>query len=206
MRVKEAIIVEGKYDKIRLQSFLDAQIIATTGFDIFKNTETKEYIKKLAMTKGVVILTDSDYAGFKIRNYIKSFVDEKFILNAYIPEIKGKEKRKSKPSSDGLLGVEGIDNAQILKALKDAGCTIDDKKEKSESSITKIMLYNDGFIGGENSSDKRKDLCEYFGIPTKISTNALIKALNSVATLEKYMKFKEIEEIKRKQEQSEDNV
>ena len=201
MKIKEAIIVEGKYDKIRLQSFLDAHIIATTGFDIFKNTETKEYIKKLAMTKGIVILTDSDYAGFRIRNYIKSFVDEKYILNAYIPEIKGKEKRKSKPSSEGLLGVEGIDNAQILQALKGAGCTIDDKKEKSESPITKIMLYNDGFIGGENSCDKRKDLCEYFGIPTKISTNALIKALNSVTTLEKYMEFKEIEEIKRKQEQ-----
>ena len=91
MKIKEAIIVEGKYDKIRLQSFLDAHIIATTGFDIFKNTETKEYIKKLAMTKGIVILTDSDYAGFRIRNYIKSFVDEKYILNAYIPEIKGKE-------------------------------------------------------------------------------------------------------------------
>lgn len=198
MKIKEAVIVEGKYDKIRLQSFLDAEIVATTGFDVFRNGETKAYIKKLAETRGIVILTDSDYAGFKIRNYIKSFVDEKYILNAYVPEIKGKEKRKSKPSSEGILGVEGIDNDTIISALRTAGCTIDDKIRESKPSVTRIMLYNDGFIGGEGSSAARKKLCEFFGIPAKISTNALIKALNSGISADDYARFKETLEIKRK--------
>lgn len=195
MKIKEAVIVEGKYDKIRLQSFLDAEIVATTGFDIFKNAETKAYIKKLAETRGIVILTDSDYAGFKIRSFITSFADEKHILNAYVPEIKGKEKRKKKPSSEGILGVEGINNDTIIAALRAAGCTIDDKKTEPSAEITRIMLYNDGFIGGEKSSEARKKLCEFFGIPAKISTNALIKALNSGISADDYEKFKKTLEI-----------
>lgn len=200
MNIKEAIIVEGKYDKIRLQSFLNAEIVTTTGFDIFRNDEVKEYIKRLAASRGIVILTDSDYAGFKIRNYIKSFVDNKYIFDAYIPEIAGKEKRKRKASSEGLLGVEGISNDIILNALKSAGCTVDNKKNFCREFMTRQKLYEDGFIGGKNSSEMRKELCLFFEIPTKISTNALIKAVNSVASPDGYLKFKEMIEKKRKNE------
>ena len=200
MKIKEAIIVEGKYDKQKILSFADAVVIETTGFDVFKNQQTKEYIKRLAKEQGIVILTDSDRAGMRIRNYINSFVPKELVKNAYIPEISGKEKRKSKPSREGNLGVEGVDSDVIISALTRCGCTVDGVGLEKLGGITRQMLYNDGFIGGENSSEKRAELCKKLGLPSKISTNSLIKALNSVIDECEYRKITETEENKRKSE------
>lgn len=197
-KIREAIIVEGKYDKQKILSFADALIIETTGFDIFKNAETKEYIKAVADRQGIVILTDSDRAGMRIRNYIATFIPEALVKNAYIPEISGKEKRKSKPSREGTLGVEGIDEDIIIEALKRCGCTVDGEGSEKNGGITREMLYNDGYIGMENSFEKRKNLCKMLGLPSKISTNSLIKALNSVIDKEEYAEITKDEENKRK--------
>ncbi len=196
--IKEAIIVEGKYDKQKILSFADALVIETTGFDIFKNEDTKSYIAKAAIERGIVILTDSDSAGFKIRNHIKSFVPEGRIKNAYIPEIEGKERRKSKPSKEGTMGVEGMDKELLIEALKASGCTINGEALEEDLQISRLMLYEDGFIGGENSAQMRKKLCEFAGLPSKISVNSLIKALNSVCGIEKYREFTESQAKSRK--------
>ena len=200
LKIKEAIIVEGKYDKQKILSFADALVIETTGFDVFKNKETKRFISETAKKQGIVILTDSDRAGFRIRNHIKSFVPEQFIKNAYIPEIDGKERRKTSPSREGTLGVEGIDEEIIKEALIRSGCTIDGECVEKKEIITRNMLYEDGFFGREDSSLKRKALCETLNLPLKISVNSLLKALNSFCDIETYCKLKEIEENKRNRE------
>ena len=197
-KIREAIIVEGKYDKQRILSLLDALVIETTGFDVFRNDETKEYIKTVAEKQGIVILTDSDRAGMRIRNFIRTFVPEEFIKNAYIPEIEGKEKRKSRPSREGTVGVEGVDGELIISALKRCGCTIDGESFEKKGGITRQMLYDDGYIGRENSAEKRLNLCKSLGLPSKISTNSLIRAINSVCDTDEYIKIKEMEENKRK--------
>lgn len=196
-KIMEAIVVEGKYDKQKILSFADALVIETTGFDIFKNEETKDYIKAVAQKQGIVILTDSDRAGMRIRNLISSFIPENQIKNAYIPEISGKEKRKTRPSREGTLGVEGINSDIIISALKRCGCTVDGESFSKNGGITRMMLFNDGYIGGENSSEKRLKLCKLLGLPSKISTNSLIKALNSVIDEDEYRKITENEVNKR---------
>ena len=198
MKIKEAVIVEGKYDKQKILSFADALVIETTGFDIFRNDETKQYIRSVAQVRGIVILTDSDRAGMRIRNHISSFVPEQYIKNAYIPEISGKEKRKSKPSREGTLGVEGVDARVIAEALKRCGCSIDGESSGNNGGITRMMLYNDGYIGGENSTEKRAELCRLLGLPSKISTNSLIRALNSVVSANEYTNITKTKVNKRK--------
>ncbi|WHH57015.1 DUF4093 domain-containing protein [Petroclostridium sp. X23] len=191
IKVKEAIIVEGTYDKIKLDQMVDATIIITGGFSIFKDNTKIELIRKLAEKTGIVVLTDSDRAGFLIRNYIKQCVPAQFVKHAYIPDIKGKEKRKTIPGKEGLLGVEGVNNALILKALKNAGCIIVDESRTDiqEKKILRTDLYEDGFIGSPNSSDLRQKLTRYLNLPSRISTNALLDVLN---TLYGYKKYKEI--------------
>lgn len=195
-KVKEAIIVEGTYDLIKLSDFLDAIIIKTNGFSIFNDKNKLKTIKELAIKNGIVILTDSDTAGFKIRNYIKQSIPEEFVKHAYVPDIRGKEKRKTKASKEGLLGVEGINKDVILNALKTAGCTIDDLKAPavSKREITKADLYLLGLSGGNFSSQKRLQLSCELGLPSKLSSNMLLSVLNRLMSYEELLKYIELSE------------
>ena len=160
--IKEAIIVEGKYDKMRLKSAVDATIIETNGFRIFKDKEKVNLIKQLAQKQGIIILTDSDSAGFLIRNHLRGIVPQEQIKNAYIPQIKGKEKRKDHPSKEGTLGVEGVDEDIILKALQNAGAVCG---KENQELITKTDLYNLGLTGGEKSKILRTALLKQLKLP-----------------------------------------
>ena len=184
--IKEAIIVEGTYDQIKLSGFLDTVIIKTNGFTIFKDDKKLETIKTLAKKTGVVILTDSDSAGFKIRNFVKQSINDGIVKHAYIPDIYGKEKRKSEPSKEGLLGVEGINDDIILDSLRLAGCEIDGEKNDKINTrlINKSDLFILGLSGGENSTKKRNALCTALDLPSKISANMLVSVLNKLMSYE----------------------
>lgn len=189
IHLKEALIVEGKYDKIKLSSLTDALIITTDGFGVFKNKEKIALIKSLAENQGVIILTDSDSAGFKIRSYIKGFTQKGKIINIYIPEIFGKEKRKTEPSKEGKLGVEGMSADILRNALVKAGVVTDGSEaEEKIKWADKIRLFDDGFIGADNSEEKRRRLLKELKLPSLLSSNALIEVLNAMFTPEEYEK------------------
>lgn len=178
--VKETIVVEGVYDKIKLSRFIDAVIITTNGFSVFSNKKILDTIKQMADKTGIAILTDSDSAGFQIRNYIKQSIPADKVKHVYVPDIQGKEKRKQKAGKEGLLGVEGMKEEVILDALKKAGCTVDgsSSEPQRERNITKADLYMAGLSGGEGSREKRNALALALGIPMKISANMLLDVLN----------------------------
>ncbi len=180
--IKEAIIVEGKYDKIKLSQIFDTVIISTEGFNIFRDEGKQSFIRKIAKEKGIIILTDSDRAGFLIRNFICGIVENKYIKHAYIPQIEGKEKRKEEKSKDGFLGVEGI-NCDIIReaVVKSASIVSENKKE-----FTKASLYAYGLCGRDDSSMKRQALLSFLGLPTGITANALTVILNSLYTKEEF--------------------
>lgn len=188
-KIKESIIVEGTYDKIKLSRFIDGIIFVTGGFSVIHNEKKLAVIKKLAEETGVVILTDSDSAGFRIRNYIKQLLPECQVKHAYIPDVHGKEKRKSAPGKEGLLGVEGIQDEIILNALKAAGCTIDGNHSvpPAGSRITKADLYASGLSGRPDSARKRGAYTDYLGLPMKISSNMLLDVLNRLMSKEEFM-------------------
>ncbi|MGN1085702.1 MAG: toprim domain-containing protein [Porcipelethomonas sp.] len=187
IKLEQAVIVEGKYDKIKLSSIIDAVIITTNGFNIFKDTEKLELIRYYAEKTGIIIMTDSDSAGFIIRNHIKGAVKKGTIINVYIPDIMGKEKRKLKPSAEGKLGVEGVEKKIILEALEKAGVTASAGEEREK--ITKTDLFTLGLSGGKNSSDLRKKLLEYLKLPSLLSPNSMLEVLNTMMSPE------ELEEI-----------
>lgn len=188
IHIKEAVIVEGRYDKIRLSSVVDGTIIETNGFRIFKDAEMREYLKRLSAECGVVILTDSDRAGFLIRSHIKSFLPPQQVKQAYIPEIPGVEKRKQKPSKEGLLGVEGIDEATLLKALENAGCTLG-KEYAEKMDLTEADLYADGLSGRPQSAQFRRELCRRLKLPGRLSAKDFLRALNRLLTRQEYQKI-----------------
>lgn len=175
IKIDEAVIVEGKYDKIKLSSVIDAVIIVTNGFSIFKDSEKLELIRYYAEKTGIIILTDSDSAGRKIRGYIKGTVGSGRVTNVYIPDIFGKEKRKTKPSAEGKLGVEGVDVKTILAAFEKAGVTASQNEKRSD--ITKYTLYELGLSGGKNSSELRERLQVSLGLPRLLSSSALVEVL-----------------------------
>ncbi len=183
-RIKEAVIVEGVYDKITLSQFLDGIILTTGGFSVFNNKNTQKSIRTLAEKTGIVILSDSDSAGLKIRSFIKQLAPSANILHAYIPEISGKEKRKDKASKEGLLGVEGMSEQIIIDALKNAGATIDGSKTapKAARQITKTDMFRLGLSGGENSSLLRFEISKKLGLPSKLSSNMLLDCINRLLT------------------------
>lgn len=187
IKLKQAVIVEGKYDKIKLGSILDAVIITTDGFGIFKDKEKTELIRSLAQTCGVIILTDSDSAGFKIRNHIKGCVKDGKVVNVFIPEIAGKEKRKEKPSAEGLLGVEGVSREVLEKALNDAGI-IAESCDKKAGFLDNARLMDDGLIGKENSAAKRRKLLYNLNLPALLNTKAMTEVINCLYTEEDYIK------------------
>lgn len=181
IHVAQAIIVEGKYDKIKLSSLLDAVILTTNGFHIFHDAEKMALIRYYAKTTGIIILTDSDTAGFRIRNYLKGAVHDGKLFHVYIPDIYGKERRKLKPSAEGKLGVEGIDKNALLAAFEKAGVLTDEIPEKTDP-ITKYDLYELGLSGGADSKSKRKALQKRLRLPDLLSTASLLEVLNTMMT------------------------
>lgn len=182
-RVKEAIVVEGNYDKTRLSSFIDGVIITTHGFAVFSNDDFVKTIQELSKKTGIVILTDSDSAGLKIRNFIKQKAADGVVKHAYVPDIEGKERRKRHESKEGLLGVEGMSEEIIIKALRDAGCEIDDTvSEIKEGGITKADMYTLGLSGTQGSALLRQKLANELNIPAKLSANMLLDVLNRILT------------------------
>ena len=193
MKINEIIIVEGKYDKIKLDSILeDAVVIAVNGFRIFKDKEKTALIRRYAKERGVVVLTDSDSGGLLIRNHLKKIIGTDKIKNAYIPEIKGKEKRKETASKEGLLGVEGVSKEIIMDALVKAGCGFNSKEI---SKISKLDLFNDGYTGKSESAEKRTMLLKELKLPTNLSVNGLLDALNTFVGYEEYKRITDKLEI-----------
>ena len=184
IKLTEAVIVEGKYDKIKLSNILDAFIIETNGFAVFKDKTKLSFIKKLAKERGIIILTDSDHAGFMIRNYISSGVPKEQIKNVYIPDIFGKEKRKNAPSKEGKLGVEGMTKEVIVEALSKAGIT--SSKSVCSDPVTTVDFYDLGLTGGAGSKAKRKALCKALDLPEFLSTSSLISCINNFMTKEEF--------------------
>ena len=183
--IKEAIVVEGKFDKERLKAVVDAVIIATNGFLLYKDKRIMESIKKFAKTCGVIVLTDSDRAGFAIRNYIKNCVGQGGVVkHAYIPAIEGKERRKAVASKEGTLGVEGMSIGLLSKVLKTAATEVPERLDGER--ITKQMFFEDGLSGGEDSSGLRKKLAERLGLPPRLSANALVDMVDKICTVEEY--------------------
>lgn len=184
-KIKEAIIVEGTYDKAKLAGFIDGVILTTHGFAVYTNPDFINTIKELARTCGIVILTDSDSAGMKIRNFVKQHAADGVVYHAYVPDVAGKERRKSKPSSEGLLGVEGMSEDIIIKALRDSGATIDDVSDSGKDSrITKADLYFLGLSGTPDASERRAALCKRLNIPIRLSANMLLDVLNRMVSYE----------------------
>lgn len=187
IHIEQAVVVEGKYDKIKLSSIIDGVIITTNGFSVLKNKEKLDLIRYYAKNKGIIILTDSDSAGFKIRSYLKGAVNEGNIINVYIPDVFGKEKRKNAPSKEGKLGVEGIDCDVLLEAFKKAGVIM---SEKSDTLITEKItvadLYELGLSGGSNSSEKRKLILKELKMPELLSASAMLEVVNTMMSKEEF--------------------
>lgn len=196
IRVREAIVVEGKYDKIRLAAAVDALIVETDGFGIFKNTEKLALLRLLAAQRGLIILTDSDAAGFVIRDYLGGALPPEQVKHAYCPEIVGKERRKDAPSKEGLLGVEGIRAEVLVGALRRAGATIEEETmPRPGLRLTKARLFADGLTGAPDSAARRAALMRQLGLPQKLSANRLLEVLEATQTEESYtVLLREMEE------------
>lgn len=213
LRTDKVIVVEGKYDEIKLSSIIDAPIIKTDGFGIFKDREKQSLLQRLAKKRGLIILTDGDSAGFMIRNFLGNKIPEEFITHVYIPDLYGKEKRKAKPSSEGKLGVEGVPKDVIISAFERAGITElkenseleansefkkrfeTEEKIKSEErskspkisrQIIGLDFYEDGISGKPESKEKRKKLLKALELPEKMSTTSLLKIINLLITYDEY--------------------
>lgn len=184
LKVKEVIIVEGRYDKNTVSQAVDASVIETAGFGIFSDKEKTELLKRLAEKRGLIILTDSDSAGFMIRGYLKGLLDNKYVKHAYIPDVTGREKRKRIPSKEGKLGVEGMSRDVIINALVRAGATFDDEEtpQTAGASITKSDMYALGLSGTDGSADRRSKLLERLNLPAHLSPNGLLDVLNALYT------------------------
>lgn len=188
LSVKEAIIVEGRYDKNTLSQIVDAVIIETGGFALFNNKEKQAYIRKIAEKRGIVVLTDSDGAGFVIRNFLRGCVDPALVKHAYIPDILGKERRKSAPSKEGKLGVEGMKREVLIDALRRAGAMIDDAPaDISREKVSKLDFYRLGYTGGQNSRKKRAELLKRLELPQRLTTDGLLEAINCMMSREDFL-------------------
>lgn len=189
LKISEAVIVEGRYDKIKLSNILDTLIIETNGFGIYKDREKLAFIKKLAEERGIIVLTDSDHSGFQIRNYIASGIPKDRIKHIYIPDIYGKEKRKAAPSKEGKLGVEGMD-CELLKRLFEQAQV---KVETSENPnpVTSYDLFDLGFSGAPNAKQNKRKLLKALNLPEFLSTNSLLSYINSSMTRKEFFNLAE---------------
>jgi len=184
VKIKEAIVVEGRYDKNTLSQIVDAPILETSGFGIFKDKEQMALLRKVAEVRGLIVFTDSDGAGFVIRNHIKSAIDGKYLKHAYTPDIFGKERRKKTGGREGKLGVEGMTRDVILKSLRRAGATfLEGETAQPRQEITKADLLDLGLYG-PGSAENRAALVKKLGFPERISNNAFLQAVNLLYSLE----------------------
>ena len=186
-KISEVIVVEGRYDKNTLSQVVDAVIIETSGFGVFNNKEKQQLLRTLAEKCGMIVLTDSDGAGFVIRNFIKGCVDPRYLKHAYIPDVYGKERRKAKASKEGKPGVEGMKPEVLLDALIAAGATVDGVSENKNASITKADMYAKGYTGRADSAKKRSELLKTLGLPEKMTGNALLDVLNALMTRDEFL-------------------
>lgn len=184
VKIKEAILVEGRYDKNTLSQIVDAPILETGGFGIFKDKKQMALLRQVAEKRGLIVFTDADGAGFVIRNHIKSAIPGKFLKHAYTPDIFGKERRKDKAGKEGKLGVEGMKKDVILEALRKAGATIEGENLSAANAITKQDMMDLGLSGGADASAKRLALLKKLNLPEHMSANALLQALNLLYSLE----------------------
>ena len=189
IRIREAIVVEGRYDKNTLAQIVDAPILETSGFGIFKDKKQLQLLRKVAQTRGLIVFTDADGAGFVIRNHIRSAIPAKFLKHAYTPDILGKERRKAAPGKEGKLGVEGMTREVILEALRRAGATIIGEEMPECGQITKQDMMELGLSGGKDASEKRLALLKKLELPEHMSANALLQALNLLLDLEQLKKI-----------------
>ena len=185
-RIRETIIVEGRYDVNTLKQCVDAHIVETAGFGIFNDKEKRKLIEMLAEKNGIIIFTDSDGAGFVIRNHLKGLVKKGVVKHAYIPEIEGKERRKASASKAGLIGVEGMTAEVIIESLRRAGATFEGEEREPRAEITKLDMYELGVSGGANSAEKRGKLAQKLGLPKLMSANAMMQAINMIFTREEF--------------------
>jgi ribonuclease M5 len=192
LKIAYPIIVEGKYDKLRLQTICEGLIIKTDGFGVFKKNEKAALIRALASKSRIIVLTDSDGGGKVIRSHISALVSKDKLIQLYIPRIEGKEKRKSEPSKEGTLGVEGMESKLLYELLRpfsdlednEARTKIDDI---SSNPLSKVDFFIDGLTGGENSAQRRDELAKRFGLPPQMTPNALLEALKVISTYEEYL-------------------
>ena len=178
-RIREVIVVEGRYDKNTVSQVVDATVVTLGGFAVFNDKEKLAFLRRLAEKQGLIILTDSDGAGFVLRNYLKGALPKDRVKQAYIPDVKGKERRKRKGGKEGKLGVEGMSPAVLLEALRRAGATFEDEAppERGEA-ITKADLFALGLSGGEGSAEKRRLLLKRLDLPAHLTANGMMEALN----------------------------
>lgn len=193
IKLDRPVIVEGKYDIIKLSNIIDGLLIKTDGFGIFKDKEKQLLIRRLAAEKGIIVLTDSDSAGFIIRNFISSVVPADKITNVYIPDVFGKEKRKAEWGKEGKLGVEGMSEQILLEAFGKAGVLCEKSEEAQRRLITNLDLYEAGLSGRNDSKEKRKILLKSLSLPERMSTSSLVKILNTFVTYEEFIK--KVEEL-----------
>ena len=189
LKVKEVIVVEGRYDKNALSQVVDAVILETGGFGIFNDRQKQKLLRRMAQTHGLIVLTDSDGAGLVIRNHIRSCVDPSLVKHAYIPDVYGKERRKARASKEGKLGVEGMRPQVLLEALRRAGATIDGEEARADEAkrIGKADFYLAGLSGGEGSREARLSLQKQLDLPERLSANALLEVLNALMTREEFL-------------------
>lgn len=188
--VKEVIVVEGRYDKNALSQVVDAVILETSGFGIFRDRQKQKLFRSLAERKGLIVLTDSDGAGFVIRNFIKGCTDPKTVKHAYIPDVYGKERRKSAPSKEGKLGVEGMRPKILLEALRRAGASFEGKvTAEARAPITKADLYARGLSGGADSAEKRRALLRQLDLPERLTADGLLEVLNALMSREEFLQL-----------------
>ena len=184
-RIQEAIVVEGRYDKNTLSQLVNTVILETAGFGVFQNAELVALLRRLARTRGLIVLTDSDGAGFLIRGHLKSALPAQGVKHAYIPDVPGKERRKRAPGKEGKLGVEGMPPEVLLEALRRAGAQAEDSPEPPDP-ITKTDLYLAGLSGGADSAARRRALQQELGLPEHLGSAGLLQALNLLMTREEF--------------------
>lgn len=185
LKIKEAVIVEGRYDKLKLSNILDTLIIETNGFGIFKDKNKIKFIRKLAKERGIIILTDSDHSGFQIRNFVSSGIPKEQIKHIYIPDVFGKEKRKDKPSKEGKLGVEGMTDKLLSELFEKADVAV--SETKNENPVTNFDLFDLGLSGTPNAKENKKKLLKKLDLPEFLSTNSLLSYINSSMSKEEFI-------------------
>ncbi len=196
IRLQETVIVEGRYDKIQLSGLIESPIIETGGFRVFKDKEKQRLIRKVAQRRGILVMTDVDYAGFVIRNFLRGIVDSENILHAYIPTVKGKEKRKPEASKEGILGVEGIDRDKLLDSIRQSGAHIlndvesfAENRSSLRSEITKMDFFDYGLNGCENAAQHREEVLSSLGLPKYLTVNAMVAAINCLFTKDEFENY-----------------